>query len=145
MKFAIINDMHIGPPGAGYYKGIQRKLVSESERLVKQFVGKMNDDEQPELVINLGDSIEDVNNRTDDIKEFKKAIELLSPLKMPVYHIIGNHDVKTLSHKDVAEIFDYDRLYYSFDHGRFHFIVLSFEVTGNHRQNPGDINAILPK
>ena len=39
MRFAIINDMHIGPPGAGYYEGVQRKLVSESERLVKQFVG----------------------------------------------------------------------------------------------------------
>ncbi|OGL36401.1 hypothetical protein A3E49_03890 [Candidatus Saccharibacteria bacterium RIFCSPHIGHO2_12_FULL_49_19] len=145
MRFAIINDMHIGPPGAGYYEGVQRKLVSESERLVKQFVGKMNDSERPKFVVNLGDSIEDVNNRADDIKEFKKAIKLLSPLEMPVYHLIGNHDVKTLSHKEVAKIFGYEQLYYSFDYGKFHFVILSFEITGNHQKDPGDIAAVLPK
>lgn len=42
MKFAIINDIHIGPLDCGYLRGVQRKLMSKSETLVKEFVEKMN-------------------------------------------------------------------------------------------------------
>ncbi|MEK7561746.1 MAG: metallophosphoesterase [Patescibacteria group bacterium] len=142
MKFAIINDMHIGPVESGHYKGVQRKLVSESGRLVEEFVDRMNAQERPEFVVNLGDSIEDVNSRDIDIQSFKKSIALLSGLKMPVYSMVGNHDVKTLTQEEVAKILGIEQMYYSFDRGAYHFVVLSFEMTGNHRD--GDINAKLP-
>ena len=95
--------MHIGPVESGHYKGVQRKLVSESGRLVEEFVDRMNAQERPEFVVNLGDSIEDVNSRDIDIQSFKKSIALLSGLKMPVYSMVGNHDVKTLTQEEVAK------------------------------------------
>ncbi len=145
MKFAIINDMHIGPKNAGFYKGVQRKLTVEAERLVKQFVKEMNFKEKPALVVNLGDSIEDINERRADLVEFTKSKKLLSVLKMPIYTLIGNHDVRTLSHKDIANLFGYKEMYYSFDSEGYHFVALSFVMTGNHKIDLGDIFAEVPK
>ena len=126
MKFAIINDIHFGTTG-GDYKGVQRKLISKSHQLVEQFIRKMNEVEKPSFVVNLGDTIEDVNDREKDIVELHNAIKILTGLKMPIYHLIGNHDVKTISEEDIAKILGYKKTYYSFDSGDYHFVALSFE------------------
>lgn len=144
MKFAIINDAHIGLEDAGYFKGIQRKLTHQAERLIQEFVKKMNGDEHPEFVVNLGDSIEDVNDRDQDFGLFDKSRKLLADLNVPVYTLIGNHDVRTLSSSDLAKLFGYEEMYYSFDHGGFHFVALSFVMTGNHTVDLGDIFAEVP-
>lgn len=145
MKFAIINDIHSGPDDSGFKGNVQRKLTYEAERLVKELVEDMNTHEQPEFVINLGDSIEDVNLRDTDIRYFQKTQELLSQLKMPVYYLIGNHDVRTLSEDDIAKMLGYEKMYYSFDKGNYHFIALSFVMTGDHTHNLTDIKAQVPK
>lgn len=145
MKFAIINDMHVGPKDAGFYKGVQRKLTHQADRLIQQFVEQMNAKEKPAFVVNLGDSIEDVNQREADIKEFKKSKNLLADLQMPVYTLIGNHDVRTLTHQDIAEMFGYAEMYYSFDVEDYHFVALSFVMTGNHTVELGDIFAEVPE
>lgn len=137
--------MHFGPPGSGLKDGIQRKLISESERLMKTFVEEMNTQEHPEFVVNLGDSIEDVNAKETDIQYFKKTVEILSRLKMPLYTLIGNHDVRTLTEKEVASMLGYEKMYYSFDNDSYHFIALSFEMTGDHTHNLADIRAEIPQ
>jgi 3',5'-cyclic AMP phosphodiesterase CpdA len=144
MRFAIINDMHIGPADSGFAKGVQRKLTSESERLVKKFVNEMNATENPEFVVCLGDLIEDVNNREVDIDSFRKAIGLLKPLRMPLYCLVGNHDVRTLSQNEIAKMLGHNRMYYSYDHGDYHFVALSFEMTGRHTEDVIDIRAEVP-
>ncbi len=144
MKFAIINDMHVGTKEGGYYKGVQRKLTGEAERLIKMFVKEMNDKEKPQFVVNLGDSIEDLNDREKDFELFDKGMKLLADLKMPAYTLIGNHDVRTLAHSDIAQMFGYEEMYYSFDQGDYHFMVLSFVMTGNHTVDLGDIYAEVP-
>lgn len=145
MKFAIINDAHVGFEGTGYYKNVQRKLTQDAERLIKEFVDKMNTSEKPEFVVNLGDSIEDVNDREKDFGLFDKSRKLLAKLKMPVYTLIGNHDVRTLTHADIAALFGYKEMYYSFDHDVYHFVALSFVMTGNHTIDLGDIFAAVPE
>jgi len=145
MKFAIINDIHFGPPESGYEKGIQRKLVFKAEELIKKFINQMNHQEHPEFVVNLGDSIEDVNNKTIDIQSLKKVIALLSPLKMPIYTLIGNHDIRTLETKEIANLLGYKQMHYSFNQGLYHFIALSFQIIGDHTHNMADIDAIVPE
>lgn len=144
MKFAIINDIHIGPEDRGYAKGVQRKLIAKAEKLIKEFVDTMNTTEHPEFVVNLGDVIEDVNNRDIDVHYFKKAIRLFDPLKMPIYFLIGNHDIRTLSVNEIATMLKYDQMHYSFDHSEYHFTVLSFEMTGDHTKVLSDITAAVP-
>jgi 3',5'-cyclic AMP phosphodiesterase CpdA len=145
MKFAIINDIHNGPPNSGFINGIQRKLTYKAEGLVKAFGEEMNAHEHPEFVIILGDFIEDVNDRTTDIEYFKKTADLLSHFEMPAYPLIGNHDIRTLSDNDIKKILNYERLHYSFDKDNYHFICLSFEMTGNHTSDLSDIRAKVSK
>jgi len=145
MKFAILNDAHIGPITSGYKFGVQRKVMSEGEKLLKEFVRKMNEEDHPEFIINLGDSIEDVNDKEKDIISYKRFLSLLSPLKYPLYHLIGNHDVRTLPQEEIAKILGYEKMYYSFDRGEYHFIALSFEMTEDHTHDLAAISAQIPK
>ncbi|PIP52149.1 hypothetical protein COX09_03220, partial [Candidatus Beckwithbacteria bacterium CG23_combo_of_CG06-09_8_20_14_all_47_9] len=89
MKFAIINDAHIGPSESGFEKGIHRKLVNQSETILASVITTLNQAEKPELVINLGDSIEDVNDRQVDIRSFNQFLSLVAPIAAPIYHSIG--------------------------------------------------------
>lgn len=145
MKFAIINDIHYGPYNAGYLNGVQRKLTSQSQKLLEEFVTKMNNDVKPAFVVNLGDSIEDVNDRTEDMKAFTMVKNTLSTLKMRCYYLIGNHDVRTLAENEVAELLGYERMYYSFDYEDFHYIALSFTITGDHTTVLKDISSVIPE
>ena len=145
MKFAVINDTHLGPPESGFHKGVQRKLVTQAERLISRFVDEMNSQEKPEFVVHLGDFIEDVNDRQTDIKYFRRMVELLSGLKMPLYGLIGNHDVRTLQTEEIAKLLGHERMYYSFNKKDYHFVVLSFQMVGDHTRVLSDIRAIVPK
>lgn len=94
--------------------------------------------------MNLGDSIEDVNDKKIDIQSFKQIHGILSNLNMSTHWLIGNHDVRTLTEKEIAEMLGYERMYYSFDFDLYHFIALSFKMTGNYRQDLSDITARVP-
>ncbi len=53
MKFAIINDIHIGDYSS--HKGIYRKNTPYAEKLLKDFVQKMNKFFKPDFVVQGGD------------------------------------------------------------------------------------------
>jgi 3',5'-cyclic AMP phosphodiesterase CpdA len=121
MKIAIISDIHIGPEG--YHKGIKRKLSSYSEEFIQSFVQWVNTEIQPHFVVQLGDMIEDAN-LSDDLVNFQRGIEAFKNLNRPVHHLIGNHDNRNLSDEKLRELLGLDHLYYSFDAGDHHFVML---------------------
>lgn len=121
MKFAIINDVHIGDYRP--YKGIYRKANLHAERLLENFVQKMNKSFKPDFVVQGGDMTEETNLAVDK-KNYKKGLAILSKLNCPVYHLVGNHELKYLSVKYLKETLKYKKLYFSFDKKNFRFIFL---------------------
>lgn len=121
MKFAIINDIHIGDYRP--HKGIYRKATPHAEKLLKSFVQKMNKSFKPDFVVQGGDMIEDTNLRVDR-KNYKKGLVMLSKLKCPVHHLVGNHELKYLSIKFLKNALGYKKLHFSFDSKNFRFIFL---------------------
>ncbi|MCX6762984.1 MAG: metallophosphoesterase [Candidatus Moranbacteria bacterium] len=121
MKFAIITDIHLGPEE--YHKGILRKVNKNVKTFLGDFIKEMNKNVKPELVIALGDLIQD-ENPVSDKDNLNYIIESLKGLNCPVYYVAGNHDLKNISEDDLAKLFKQKSLYYSFDSGHFHFIVL---------------------
>ncbi|MFA6529208.1 MAG: metallophosphoesterase [Candidatus Gracilibacteria bacterium] len=121
MKFAIVNDIHIGD--YRQYDGIYRKATPHAEKLLKNFVHKMNKTFKPDFVVQGGDMIEDANLIIDK-RNYKKGIAILSKLRCPVYHLVGNHELKYLPEKFLKETLDYKKLYFSFDEKNFRFIFL---------------------
>ncbi len=121
MKFAIINDIHIGDYSS--HKGIYRKNTPYAEKLLKDFVQKMNKFFKPDFVVQGGDMIGETNLAVDK-KNYKKGLDMLSKLKCPVYHLVGNHELKYLTVKFLKDALGYKKLYFSFDNKNFRLIFL---------------------
>jgi 3',5'-cyclic AMP phosphodiesterase CpdA len=122
MRFALISDVHFGPPA--HFGGRLRKLTHQAEELCQAFVARMNASEQPELVVNLGDVIED-ENRERDMAQYGRFIATLGELRAPVLHVAGNHDQINLSDDDLRTFWRHSGpLHYSRELNGFHFSVL---------------------
>lgn len=128
MKFAILTDIHLGPEG--YYKGILRRISKDVKIFLDDFVDEMNNNVKPEFVVILGDLVNDVDEATDK-NNIDYIVKLLKKLECPVYYVSGNHDLKNISEDELVNLFNQKKLYYSFDSGSFHFIVLFSRVSEN--------------
>ena len=128
MRFALITDVHFGPPG--WHEGKLRKLPQFAEPLVRDFVDRMNRVERPDVVINLGDVIED-DHRDADRRAYAHFVELMRGLDAPVLHVAGNHESVNLDDSDLAELWGHEApLHYSRDVEGIHFTILR---TRHHR------------
>jgi len=128
MRFALISDEHFGP--TAYFQGKLRKLTAHAGELCEAFVARMNDEVKPELVVNLGDVIED-ESRATDLAHYGQFVSILSKLQCPVLHVAGNHDQVNLTDDDLRALWSHQgELHYSRDVGGVHFSVLrTIEVT----------------
>ena len=57
MRLALITDVHFGPPAT--FEGKLRKLSHHALALTREFIHRINTVERPDLVVNLGDVVED--------------------------------------------------------------------------------------
>jgi 3',5'-cyclic-AMP phosphodiesterase len=121
MKFVIIADIHLGP-NERYFQGILRQINKEAKKLIKDFVEQVQEI-KPDFVVVLGDLVED-DGAKNDSKNIIYIIEALKEIDCPIYCVAGNHDLKNLSEEELAQLFQQDKLYYSFAAGDFHCIVL---------------------
>ncbi len=123
MRFALVTDIHFGP--AARFEGKLRKLSHEAGRLTGEVVERLNRDFSPELVVNLGDVIED-ESRDRDLARYREFLTAAAPLKAPLVHVAGNHDQIFLSDDDLRSLWQHaGPLHYSFDQSGVHFAVLN--------------------
>jgi 3',5'-cyclic-AMP phosphodiesterase len=94
MRIALITDVHFGP--ATTFEGKLRKLSHHAHALTQEFVDRMNDVHRPDVVINLGDVIEDESAEADR-RRYQEFLDLLDGLHAEVHHVAGNHDLVHLS------------------------------------------------
>jgi len=111
----------MGPEG--HFNGILRKINKDARIFLNEFVEEMNKNVKPEFTVVLGDLVED-DNEANDKNNVGYIMELLKKLKSPVYYVAGNHDLENISEKDLSKLFHYKKLYYSFESGDLHFIVM---------------------
>ena len=122
MRFALISDVHLGPQAS--HQGKLRKLTHLSEQLVHQFVQHMREVARPDLVINLGDVLED-ESAVLDRERYARFVALLGEIGKPVLHVAGNHDTINLSTAELCALWgSSDAVTYSRDLHGVHFAVL---------------------
>lgn len=130
MRFALISDVHFGP--AAYHDGKLRKLTHHADALTRRFVERMNREERPELVLNLGDVIED-ESRARDLEQYGAFVSILNGLDARVAHVAGNHDKINLTPDDLRALWRHQgELHYSFDFGGVHYLVLDTVEVKDH-------------
>lgn len=135
MRFALISDVHLGPQAS--HQGKLRKLTHLSEELVAAFVRRMRDELKPDLVINLGDVLEDESPERDR-ERYTRFVALLRDIGKPVLHVAGNHDTVHLSPAELCELWgDVNELTYSRDvHGVHYAVLRTIEHRGERIELP---------
>ncbi len=130
VRFGIVTDLHYAdrePNGSRYYKQSLDKLSECVELMNEQSV---------DFLIELGD-FKDQNIQPDE-NETLRYLETIEnefrQFKGPVYHVLGNHDMDSISKNQFLERiynsgFSKAQNYYSFNSGIFHFVVLDANYT----------------
>lgn len=94
-RLCIVTDIHHGAQS-------HTKLGPAAERLMQEFVTFSNR-QAPDLIIDMGDRISDVDHATD-LTLAKQSAEFFLPLTAQVKHICGNHDVAHISVADNGDV-----------------------------------------
>jgi len=122
MRFALITDVHLGPPAS--HKGKLRKLTHLSEELIAAFVRRMRNELNPDLIINLGDVLEDESPERDH-ERYRLFVSMLREIGKPVLHVAGNHDTINLTPEQLCALWGTSsEPTYSRDIGGLHFAIL---------------------
>ncbi len=122
LTLGIVTDLHFGPEAR--WEGKLRKLTHRAGELAAGFVRRMNDEVRPDLVVNLGDDIEDESRETD-LARYGECQAILATAHAPLVNVAGNHDLIHLNRDDLARFWGRTGpLYYSLDAGGWHLVVL---------------------
>lgn len=95
IRIAVVADIHHGTPS-------HTKRGDTALPLLASFADFVNS-EQPDLVLDLGDRISDVDHETDMELE-REVATAFAAINAPVHHICGNHDRDHLSVADNEQI-----------------------------------------
>src|SRR5579859_2079093 len=99
LTFGIVTDLHFGPEAR--YQGKLRKLTDEAGPLAREVVRRMNEELAPDLLVNLGDDIED-ESREADLARYAECQAILRTAKAPIVNVAGNHDIIHLNRDDLS-------------------------------------------
>lgn len=138
LTLALVSDLHFGPEAR--FGGKLRKLTAHARELSLAFVERMNEIVRPDLIVNLGDDIED-ESLTADRARYSEAIGVLRRARAELVNVAGNHDVIHLGARDLRSIWGLDpegELYSSFDRGGWHFIVMHTRERKDHDVSLGE-------
>ncbi|MFV0248835.1 MAG: metallophosphoesterase family protein [Tenacibaculum sp.] len=127
LRIAFITDMHISPE------------IPRSITVLEKIIKTLNNSKLPlDFIINGGDTVYDVffENREKAEKQWDAVLKIFDKSTVPIYHVIGNHDIWAWGDKDILPSEDgYGKAmplsklnmlnpYYTFDKGNWKFIVL---------------------
>lgn len=83
-KIAIIGDVHHGPPTATKRGELALSLLEDAVRAIER--------EKPDLVLDMGDRINDIDPQTDR-RLLREVADVFRGLSAPRVHLLGNHDM----------------------------------------------------
>src|SRR5580704_17277208 len=99
ITIGIVTDLHFGPQA--HFGGKLRKMTHLAPELTRAFVRRMNEEVLPDLVVNLGDDIED-ESREKDLERYAECQSILRGAAAPLVNVAGNHDNVHLNRNDLS-------------------------------------------
>ncbi len=138
LTLALVTDIHFGPEAQ--FGGKLRKLTAHAGELLRAFVARMNREVRPDLVVNLGDDIEDESLEADRAR-YAECQAILGGLEAEVVNVAGNHDTVHLGADDLLRAWGRPaggELYTSFDRRGFHVVVLHTRERKDHDVSVGE-------
>jgi len=93
-KIAILGDVHHGPPTATKKGELALSLLEGVVQAIEA--------EQPDLVLDMGDRINDIDPQTDR-RLLREVSEVFRRISAPRVHLLGNHDMCFMDRQTNAE------------------------------------------
>lgn len=117
LRIGLITDIHCGPD-------MDTRLGSRAISLLRRFEEEMARRFRPELIVDLGDRINDVDPRSDRerIVEVRKRLEAVG---VPVLSLYGNHDLINVGPAEQRGLLGKQGDFESRDFQGFHLILLN--------------------
>ena len=140
-KIIFFSDLHYAPEKpVNNGSIIGRKLIEYAEPLLQKLIHKINNEIKPDLIINLGDLVEDFNDHDKDIINLNYIWNQLMKIEGRFYSCIGNHDLRSMSSsREVEEIMAYKHSTFSFNIDEMHIVILGTYVNNNIGTEAGGI------
>jgi Icc protein len=138
LTIALVTDLHFGPEAR--FAGKLRKLTAHAGDLARAFVDRMNREVHPDLVVNLGDDIEDEGPDQDRVR-YAECQAILRGSDADLVNVAGNHDTIHLSAADLRRAWGQapeGELHSSFDRAGHHFVVLHTRERKDHDVSIGE-------
>lgn len=127
MKLIVFADLH-------YFGGdLETALFNKSRKLV-QFALPMLDritdivNERADACVNLGDTIQDMNDKQADLDCLKMLFEKMKRIQPPCYTVLGNHDLKMMDTVSEVEEIVGRPATFSVDMEGYHLVFLTTEI-----------------
>jgi Icc protein len=117
IRIGLITDIHHGPDQAD-------KPGSEALALVDRFVADMRDRVRPDLIVDMGDRINDVS-AAEDARRLAEVVARFAPAGAPALYLHGNHDVVHLDAPTVSRILGRRAEFESVHVASFHVVLLN--------------------
>lgn len=140
-KIVLFSDLHYAPEiPVNNGSEIGRKLIKQSLPIFEKLLYKINNEIKPDIVFNLGDLIEDYNDKEEDKKNYAFILNKLKNLTCPFYSATGNHDLRSMdSREELEQLMGYEHSTFSLDFMGYHFIVLGLELDNSQSHSYGGI------
>lgn len=130
LKLVVFSDIHYAPEKPiNNGSIIDRKLMEYAVPLINKLTDKINNEIKPDIVINLGDLVEDFNDHDKDIINLNFIWNMLKNINVPFYSVAGNHDLRSMScREEVEQIMGYKHSTFSLDVNGYHLVFLGLNV-----------------
>lgn len=140
-KIIIFSDLHYAPEKPIHNGSIiDRKLMEQAEPILDTLIDKINNQIKPDLVINLGDLIEDFNDYDKDLMNLNYIWNKLKNIESPFYSCIGNHDLRSMSSRnEIEKIMNYKHSTFSVNIKGMHIVILGTYVNNELDASDGGI------
>lgn len=141
LKIVFFSDLHYAPElPINNGSNIKQKLIQYSEPMIEKVIKEINEKIKPDLVINLGDSIEDFNDKEKDLVNLKYVWKKYEKINAKFYSCVGNHDLRSMENREeVEEIFGYNHSTFSFNQNGLHVVVIGTFIDNEKGTEEGGI------
>ncbi len=127
IKIGVITDTHVHPNRIDKTNKVDdapRYLNEKYIKVLDKFVSQMTEF-QPEFIVHLGDVIEGTNDEDFvGIQGLELVEKEIKKTDVPLYWVIGNHDLRSVTREQFKETLNLDSINQSFDVGDYRFIIL---------------------
>jgi len=117
LRIGLITDIHHGPD-------VDVRLGSAAPELLEKFTRRMRNDFRPDLIVDLGDRINDTDLDADK-RRLGDVRRMLEAAGVPILYAWGNHDLLNVSPPEARAILGKKADYESHEIGDYHIVILN--------------------